>query len=107
VAAAEAVVAAFMFSQCKVFWEASNRLEVQDVKGLNLVGALFPPSVAPMSREVLESQSSCYLFPYPSCHLGSSLIILYTCKMFTYESVHPFSKHLNLTVDVSAIFAIY
>jgi hypothetical protein len=50
VMAAVAVVAALNFSQCNVLWGSFPQLGVQGVEGLILVGALFPPSVAPMSQ---------------------------------------------------------
>jgi hypothetical protein len=49
-AAAESAVATLKFSQCNVLWGSFPQLGVQGIKGLILVSALLPPSVAPTSQ---------------------------------------------------------
>jgi hypothetical protein len=51
--------------------EAFHRLGVQDVEIFILLAALFLQVWLQHLSEVLESQSSCCLLLYPSCHLGS------------------------------------
>jgi hypothetical protein len=45
------LVANHLFSQCNIHLEAFYRLRIQDVQALILFGALFPPSVAPVSQQ--------------------------------------------------------
>jgi hypothetical protein len=51
--------------------EAFYGLGVHGVEVLILLGALFPPSVAPESQQGFDLWSSCCLLLHPSCHLGS------------------------------------
>jgi hypothetical protein len=46
-----AVVGALLFSQCNVVWRSFHRLGVQGVEVLVLFGALFLPTVAPVSQQ--------------------------------------------------------
>jgi hypothetical protein len=57
-----------------VMWhgEALCGLGVQGVKVLILLGALFLPSVAPVSSKIFDLRSSCCLLLHPSRHLRSS-----------------------------------
>jgi hypothetical protein len=68
--AAAVAVAILKFSQCNVLWGS-----FQGTKGLILVGALFLPSVAPVSQGGFGVMGLGYLFPYPSHHLGFSVIM--------------------------------
>jgi hypothetical protein len=78
-AVAVVAVAALKFCQCNMLWGSFPHLGVQGVEGLILIGALFLPSMALTSQGGFRS-GTCYLLPYPSCHLG------FLCIKFVLQS---------------------